>query len=79
MKSTAFQDRIRDLLDQHVPLTAYERALLNELYGPRPTGDSIPPPARSLASHPAGCGCVECWNAGVRYGDYLKSKRLENL
>lgn len=23
--------------------------------------------------------CTECWNAGVRYDDYLKQKRLNEL
>jgi len=26
----------------------------------------------------SGRDCVECWNAGVRYADYMKARRLEN-
>lgn len=73
----ALSDRIRDLLDQHVPLTATEEALLKELHAPQPPGPTIPP-ARSLA-HPGGCWCVECHNAGQRYADYLHAKRMNEL
>ena len=26
--------------------------------------------------HPRGCWCVECWNTGLRYGEYLKAKSI---
>lgn len=26
--------------------------------------------------HSESCLCVSCWNAGVRYGDYLKAKAI---
>ncbi len=29
--------------------------------------------------HPPGCDCTECWNAGLRYGDWLKQKQLNEL
>lgn len=29
--------------------------------------------------HEAGCWCVECWNAGLQYADYLQAKRLEEI
>lgn len=25
-----------------------------------------------------GLGCLDCWNKGVRYADYLKQRGLEN-
>ncbi len=37
----------------------------------------LPPPAK-----PHRCDsldCVSCWNAGQRYADYRKAKRLEDL
>lgn len=38
-------------------------------------GPLVPPPRP--APHEAGCWCVECWNAGLRFGEYLRAKRLE--
>jgi hypothetical protein len=61
---TAYQQRIRNLLDQ----------------GPAVT---LPPtevgPIPKISRHSDGCECVECHNAGVRYGDYLKQKQLNEL
>lgn len=28
--------------------------------------------------HSESCLCVDCWNAGVRYGDYLKAKAVRD-
>jgi hypothetical protein len=39
-----------------------------------------PPPAQPrVAPHAPGCWCTPCWNAGLRYGEYLKAKRLNEL
>lgn len=38
-------------------------------------GPQAPPPRR--APHEAGCWCVACFNAGLRYGEWLRSKNLE--
>jgi hypothetical protein len=43
----------------------------SELPGPLEWGPLMPD-----RPHPRGCWCVECWNAGVRYADYAKAKRL---
>ena len=56
-----------DLYTPRDPLPL-EPLLISE--GPEP-----PPPRR--APHEAGCWCVECWNAGLRYGEWLKAKNLE--
>lgn len=39
---------------------------------PRSAPEPKPPP------HPAGCWCVECHNAGVRYADYLAAKSAQD-
>lgn len=41
-----------------------------ELPGPLESGPLLP------ERHSASCGCVSCWNAGVRYNDYLKAKAV---
>lgn len=38
------------------------------LPGPLESGPLLP------ERHSESCGCVDCWNAGVRYSDYLKAK-----
>jgi hypothetical protein len=38
----------------------------------------VPPEARRPA-HVQGCACMDCWNAGQRYADYLKARRLSEL
>lgn len=43
-----------------------------DLPGPLEFGPLLP------ERHSESCLCVECWNAGVRYADYLKSKRVRN-
>ncbi len=43
----------------------------NELPGPVEWGPLMPE-----RPHAQGCWCVECWNAGVRYSDYLKAKAV---
>jgi len=43
-----------------------------ELPGPLESGPLLP------ERHSASCLCVDCWNAGVRYSDYLKAKRLRD-
>lgn len=30
-------------------------------------------------AHVQGCGCLECWNEGLRYGEWLKQKKLNEL
>lgn len=62
---TAYQDRIRNLLDLDAPIP--EQTFLK------------PPAAPRIAPHEAGCWCVSCWNAGLRYGEWLEQKRLEDL
>lgn len=67
---TAFQDSIRDLLDLTKPLPA---SLLGK-------GPLLPnAPVHRAPVHRSDCRCTECWNAGVRYADYAKQKRLEEL
>lgn len=39
----------------------------------------LPPVEMRRLTHPAGCGCIECWNSGLRYGEWLKQKQLEEL
>jgi hypothetical protein len=29
--------------------------------------------------HPRGCWCLRCWDTGLRYGDYLKAKRIRDV
>lgn len=38
------------------------------LPGPIESGPLLP------ERHSESCGCVSCWNAGVRYSDYLKAR-----
>ena len=67
---TAYQDSIRDLLDLTKPLPA---SVLGE-------GPLLPnAPEHRAPRHPARCECTDCWNAGLRYGEYLKQKELEEL
>jgi hypothetical protein len=62
---TAYQQRIQHLLDQGPAVES-------------PSVETLPSPSREKR-HPSSCTCEPCWNAGVRYGDYLKSKALEDL
>jgi hypothetical protein len=62
--ATAYQQRMRNLLDQGPAVTLP----LIEV-GPIP----------KISRHSDDCWCVDCWNAGLRYGDYLKQKGLEEL
>jgi hypothetical protein len=78
MKLTAYQDRIRHLLDQHSPLSPEDRAHLDALYKLQPSGESPLSPPTTPARHPGGCGCVECWNMGLEVGEYLHRKKLFN-
>jgi len=43
--------------------------------------DQTPPPlvAPRRPPHEAGCGCIECWNAGIEYSIYLQNKRLQEI
>lgn len=62
---TAFQDRIRALLDLDAPL---------------PKSPVVTPrPERPKACRCGDIDCMACWDAGVRYADYEKQKRLEEL
>jgi hypothetical protein len=78
MKLTAYQERIRNLLDQHAPLSAEDRANLEALYKPRPSGESLTSPPTIPARHPEGCWCEDCWNMGLEVGEYLKRRKLFN-
>lgn len=51
-----------------------------DLTAPPPA--SAPPPPIRQRPNACNCGdidCMVCWNAGVRYADYEKQKRLEKL
>jgi hypothetical protein len=61
---TAYQQRIRHLLDQGPAVCS-----------PLPEMTS---PLREK-KHPSSCMCQACWNAGQHYADYLKNKALEDL
>ena len=42
-----------------------------------------PQPAVVLAEprkppHEAGCACIECWDAGLRYAEYLQAKSAQD-
>jgi hypothetical protein len=57
---------------RHEPLVNFDAPL-----PPQPAA-----PARSeprVAPHAAGCWCTACFNAGLRFGEYLKQKRLNEL
>lgn len=63
---TAYQDRMRDLLD----------------LGPAQldAGPLLPQaPVHRAPRHRSSCMCTDCWNAGQRYGEYLEQKALEEL
>jgi len=62
---TPYQEQIRNLLDQSGPIVQI-----------RYESNTSPPPK---VRHSDGCLCVECHNAGLRYGDWLKQKRLDDL
>lgn len=67
---STYRHSIRDLWD-------WTRPLAEHPLPPLGTGPLLAEPRRP--SHVSGCGCVECWNAGLRYGEYLKQKKLEDL
>ena len=70
MIKTKQQEDIRNLLDLTKPLPA---SVLGE-------GPLLPnAPEHRAPRHPARCDCMECWNAGQRYAEYLEQKRLEDL
>src|SRR6185503_17741094 len=46
----------------------------HDLPGPLEWGPLLPDKL-----HPRGCWCPRCWEAGIRYGDYLKEKKLRDL
>jgi hypothetical protein len=54
-----------------------------DLYAPLPVElrtkpvEVVGPPANSCRCNKV--DCMECWDAGVRYADYRKQKRLEKL
>ena len=50
--------------------TGKEPEMELELPGPLESGPLLP------ERHSASCLCVDCWNTGVRYGDYLKAKAV---
>lgn len=72
---TAFQERIRSLLDLHVPLTDHEKWVMAKVYGQ----DRAPAPDPRPSPHDPGCWCLRCWNAGIEYGVYLHNKRMKKL
>jgi len=74
---SAYQDRVRNLLDQTRELTDAEHLTVLFFQG-LGTGPLEPERIRR-SRHAAGCNCIDCWNAGLRYGEYLKQKRLNEL
>jgi hypothetical protein len=68
--STRLRDSIRNLIDLNAPLEDLEPLQVWE-------GPLLPEP--KCPTHIAGCGCMECWNQGLRYGEYLKAKRLQEI
>ena len=64
IKSRKQQD-IGNLLDLTAPAPGVEP--------PRAPVEPRRPP------HEAGCGCIECWNAGIEYSIYLQNKRLQEI
>lgn len=70
MIKTKQQEDIRNLLDLTKPLPA---SVLGE-------GPLLPNVQEHRAPrHPDGCECTDCWNAGVRFADYLHQKRMNEL
>jgi hypothetical protein len=62
---TAYQQRIRTLLDWRNP--------------PSATTQPLEQPTIRATRHPSSCICETCWNAGQYYADYLQQKQLNEL
>ena len=62
------------LVDLDTPLTDYDKLVLMKVYGLDP-----PRPQPRRPNHSNGCACIDCWNAGIEYGIYLRNKRLKQL
>jgi hypothetical protein len=63
---TAYQQRMRDLLDQGPAVIL-------------PPIEAKPIQRTRLHSEKCGLDCIECWNASQLYNEYLKQKRLNEL
>lgn len=73
MIKSRIQEDAGNLVDLVTPLTDYDLAVLRNVYG---QGPLEPNAVERRPLHKAGCACIECWNAGLRYGEYLKAKGL---
>jgi hypothetical protein len=61
-------------LDLHTPLSDYDQSVVDMVSGRVPV--RAPKPAVCRCNK---LECVECWNRGQRFEDYLKAKRLEEI
>lgn len=63
-------------------MSRYRHEAPIDLRAPLPKEPLGEKPAHTQRPKACNCGdidCLECWNAGVRYADYLQQKRMEEL
>jgi hypothetical protein len=75
IKSKRQQDA-GNLVDLYTPMSDHDKLVLQKVYGLAPLE---PNAIERRPLHESGCMCLECWDAGLKYGEYLHNKRMEQL